>query len=107
MLCRVRHPQRPPAPHSPQVPLGIRRAIERLEDDFIENISVTELADHAHLSVDHFARTFRKVTGATPHQYLLRVRLSHARKLDDMSRQQTALAVNCRLYERRNSNEQR
>jgi small-conductance mechanosensitive channel len=27
--------------------------------------------------------------------------------LDDMSRQQTALAVNCRLYERRNSNKQR
>jgi hypothetical protein len=28
-------------------------------------------------------------------------------QLDDMSRQQTALAVNCRLYERRNSNKQR
>jgi AraC-like DNA-binding protein len=81
VLCRVRNPQRPPAPPCPHIPVGIRRAIERLEDDFIENISVTDLADHARLSIDHFARIFRKVTGTTPHQYLLRVRLSHARKL--------------------------
>jgi AraC family transcriptional regulator len=81
VLCRVRNPQCPPAVPNPHIPLGIRRAIERLEEDFIENISVTDLADHAHLSIDHFARIFRKVTGTTPHQYLLRVRLSHARKL--------------------------
>jgi AraC-like DNA-binding protein len=81
VLCRVRNPQCPPAASSPHIPLGIRRAIERLEDDFIENISVTDLADQARLSIDHFARIFRKVTGTTPHQYLLRVRLSHARKL--------------------------
>jgi AraC-like DNA-binding protein len=81
VLGRVRNPQCLPAAPNPHIPLGIRRAIERLEDDFIENISVTDLADHAHLSVDHFSRIFRKVTGTTPHQYLLRVRLSHARKL--------------------------
>ena len=81
VLYRVRNPQCPPAAPNPHIPLGIRRAIERLEDDFIENISVTDLADQARLSIDHFTRIFRKVTGTTPHQYLLRVRLSHARKL--------------------------
>jgi transcriptional regulator GlxA family with amidase domain len=77
----VRNPQCLPAAPNPHIPLGIRRAIERLEDAFIENISVTDLADEARLSIDHFTRIFRKVTGTTPHQYLLRLRLSHARKL--------------------------
>jgi AraC family transcriptional regulator len=81
VLCRVRNPQSPPATPNVHIPLGIRRAIERLEDNFIENVSVTDLAGHAHLSVDHFTRIFRNVTGTTPHKYLLRVRLSHARKL--------------------------
>jgi AraC-like DNA-binding protein len=81
VLCRVRNPLYPAATPNLHIPPGIRRAIERLEDHFIENVSVTDLADHAHLSVDHFSRIFRKVTGTTPHQYLLHVRLTHARKL--------------------------
>jgi transcriptional regulator GlxA family with amidase domain len=37
-----------------------------------------ELANHARLSPYHFLRTFQSLTGVTPHQYLLRVRLRRA-----------------------------
>ena len=33
------------------------------------------------MSRSHFALMFRQLTGYTPHQYLLLVRLNHARKL--------------------------
>jgi AraC family transcriptional regulator len=63
------------------VPPGIYRAVQSLETDFARHFSLTELAAQAQLSRSHFAQAFRQLTGHTPHQYLLWVRLSHARKL--------------------------
>jgi AraC-like DNA-binding protein len=74
------------------VPPGIRRAIERLEADFADDISLAQLADLAQLGRSHFASKFRQATGETPHQYLLRVRLSHARKLMAQGDQAMSLA---------------
>jgi len=74
------------------VPPGIRRAIERLEVDFANDLSLEKLADLAQLRRSHFASTFRHATGDTPHQYLLRVRLSHARKLIAQGDQAMSLA---------------
>jgi AraC family transcriptional regulator len=42
---------------------------------------LSELASLAKMSRSHFALMFRQLTGHTPHQYLLLVRLNHARKL--------------------------
>jgi AraC-like DNA-binding protein len=44
-----------------------------------------ELARDACMSEFHFLRTFERVTGVTPHQYVLRARLRHAalRLMDD------------------------
>jgi transcriptional regulator GlxA family with amidase domain len=39
---------------------------------------LTSLAGIARLSPYHFLRTFQALTGTTPHQYLLRVRLRRA-----------------------------
>ena len=63
------------------VPPGIKRAVERLEKDFAEDLSLSGLASLAKMSRSHFALMFRQLTGHTPHQYLLLVRLNHARKL--------------------------
>jgi AraC-like DNA-binding protein len=58
-----------------------KRAVARLESDFAEDLSLEELASLAKMSRSHFALTFRQLTGHTPHQYLLLVRLNHARHL--------------------------
>jgi AraC-like DNA-binding protein len=39
---------------------------------------LSSLAQIARLSPYHFIRTFERVTGTTPHQYLLRIRLRRA-----------------------------
>jgi AraC-like DNA-binding protein len=43
--------------------------------------SLEQMAASVYLSPYHFLRTFRRVTGTTPHQYLLRLRLRRAAQL--------------------------
>ena len=57
----------------------VREMIEAaLHDNGRPSPTLAELADGANLSVSHFIRAFRKQTGATPHQYLLRRRMERA-----------------------------
>jgi AraC-like DNA-binding protein len=51
------------------------RVIEERADD---PLTLGELARVAKLSAFHFLRTFRDLTGVTPHQYLMRTRLRQA-----------------------------
>lgn len=46
-----------------------------------EPISVAEMAQRARLSPSRFAAVFRRQFGCAPHQYVVRLRLSHARQL--------------------------
>ncbi len=41
-------------------------------------LNLRQLAREAHLSPYHFLRTFQRVAGVTPHQYVQRVRLREA-----------------------------
>jgi len=54
------------------------RAVRLIEHEPDAPLSVAELARTARLSPYHFIRSFEAVTGATPHQYLLRIRLHRA-----------------------------
>jgi AraC family transcriptional regulator len=49
----------------------------KIEDD----LSLDEMAQAVGLSTAHFARMFRKSTGATPHQFVLRQRLERAKAM--------------------------
>ncbi len=49
----------------------------RIEDD----LSLDEMAQSAGLSTAHFARMFRKSTGETPHQFVLRQRVDRAKAM--------------------------
>ena len=51
------------------------------EQRFAERVTLREAARVAGLSPDHFAEVFRAALGCTPHQYLVRCRLRHARQL--------------------------
>jgi AraC family transcriptional regulator len=48
-----------------------------MEDD----LSLDEMAQSVGLSTAHFARMFRKSTGETPHQFVLRQRLERAKDM--------------------------
>lgn len=56
----------------------VTRAVRRIESESDRDIDLRQLAQEARLSVYHFLRTFRRVTGVTPHQFLLRTRLRRA-----------------------------
>ena len=71
----------------------IGAAVEQLEQACHQSIALGDLAAHVGLSPFYFLRLFRKVTGTTPHQYLIGARLRlAARLLLDTSRQVTAIA---------------
>jgi AraC family transcriptional regulator len=91
LLRRVREPQGKASARVSGIPPGIQAAIRTLEDEYWESLSVAELAHRANLSVDHFARLFERVTGLTPHRYLLQVRLSRARAM--MTRRAPAMSL--------------
>jgi AraC family transcriptional regulator len=50
-----------------------------MNDNFMEDVSLSQLADMGNMSVFHFSRIFRKITDCTPYKYLLNVRLQLAR----------------------------
>jgi AraC-like DNA-binding protein len=56
----------------------ITMAVRRIEAQADEHFGLNALACEAAMSPYHFLRTFRQVTGMTPHQYVLRTRLHRA-----------------------------
>lgn len=57
------------------------RAIQAIESRFAGPLRVGDLAAEAGLSAAHFTALFRKATGITPHQYVLRVRVERVRQV--------------------------
>ncbi len=57
-------------------PLEIERLIDDLPLRCGENLSVTELARESGMCVTQFNERFKALTGVTPHQFLVRVRLA-------------------------------
>ncbi len=52
-----------------------------IDQHFDEDIDVAEIADEACFSKYHFIRLFKSIYGKTPHHYLTKVRIEHARLL--------------------------
>jgi AraC family transcriptional regulator len=59
-------------------PTRIARVLRQLESRIGERHRLADLARAAGLSRYHFLRTFQRVTGVTPHQWVLRARLREA-----------------------------
>jgi AraC family transcriptional regulator len=59
----------------------IRRAIELMHAHLDRELPLEEIAAAAYLSPFHFARLFKKLTGASPHAYLATLRTAHAQTL--------------------------
>ena len=59
----------------------IRLAVELMHAHLDRELPLEEIASAAHLSPFHFARLFKKLTGAAPHAYLASLRAARAQML--------------------------
>src|SRR5579864_2410284 len=59
----------------------LRRIKELVDAKLEDELSLDEMAQSVGLSTAHFARMFRKSTGETPHQFVLRKRLDRAKAM--------------------------
>jgi AraC family transcriptional regulator len=59
----------------------LRRIKELVRAKMEDDLSLDEMAESVGLSTAHFARMFRKSTGETPHQFVLRQRLERAKAM--------------------------
>jgi len=59
----------------------LRRIKELVHAKMEVDLSLDEMAQSVGLSTAHFARMFRKSTGATPHQFVLRQKLDRAKRM--------------------------
>jgi len=62
-------------------PARLRRVRELVHARLEDELGLDELAQSVGLSTAHFARMFRKSTGETPHQFVLRQRLERAKAM--------------------------
>ena len=62
-------------------PARLRRITELIHAKMEDELSLDDLAQSVGLSTAHFARMFRKSTGQTPHQFVLRQRLERAKAM--------------------------
>jgi AraC-like DNA-binding protein len=59
----------------------IRQAIQYLENHYMEDIALSDVARTLNLSPSYFSRVFRKFTGITFKKYLSRIRVERAERL--------------------------
>jgi AraC family transcriptional regulator len=59
----------------------LRRVLAYVEDNLEKDLSLPEIAAVAELSVSHFKESFRETIGLPVHQYVIRRRVEHAKRL--------------------------
>jgi AraC family transcriptional regulator len=59
----------------------LKRLVDYIDAHLAEGISLADMASTCGLTRMHFAAQFRAATGRTPHEYLLRCRIEHAKDL--------------------------
>ena len=65
----------------PERSRAVAKAVAFIERQYQTDMSIEDIADAACLSPYHFSRLFKRETGLSPHQYLIRKRVSAAREL--------------------------
>jgi AraC family transcriptional regulator len=70
----------------------LERAMRFFDQRFAERVTMKEAARVAGLSPNYFVEVFRSAVGCTPHQYLVRCRLRHARQLMALEGHRQSLA---------------
>lgn len=86
---------RPVAQRAGQERLAVRRARRYIEERFSDRVTLSDVAEHVHLSPYYLLRVFRNEVGLPPHAYLDTIRIRHAQRLiaRGMALADTATAV--------------
>lgn len=59
----------------------LQRVLSFIDTNYDQDLSLAQLANAAGMSTFHFSREFKKSTGKTPHQYLMKFRVDRAKLL--------------------------
>lgn len=69
-------------PHRGGLPMNRLRFVTGYIEEHLEaDLALLDLANILQMSVCHFIRSFKQSTGLSPHQYVLRKRIEHAKSL--------------------------
>ncbi len=78
----------------------LKQMLAVIDHRYMENLSIGEIADGAHISVSECLRTFKKYTGTTPIQFLIEKRLEKAAEKIRMGDQRISLiAESCGFHD--------
>jgi AraC family transcriptional regulator len=72
----------------------LRRAVEYMEANLLEEVRLSELAQATGLSPSHFARAFKVSMGLTPHRWLIEQRILRAKQLMTKHAKPISVAAN-------------
>ncbi len=73
----------------------LKPAVAYMEEHYSGNLRLSDIADHANMTPNHFCKCFKALSGMTPFAYITRYRLKkarHALQTTDMNVTETALA---------------
>lgn len=76
-------------------PARLRRIKELVHAKMEDELSLQEMAQSVELSVPHFSRMFRKSTGESPHEFVLRQRIERAKEMLRVEARVIDVAVAC------------
>ena len=62
-------------------PDAVHKAVQYLHANYMKQIEITTLADASNVSPSRFQHIFKTHMGTSPHQYLLSLRIEHAKEL--------------------------
>jgi AraC family transcriptional regulator len=87
--------ERQAAPTSRRVEEGIRRVIEHMEANLADPLSVERLERISGLGSRRFSTEFKRITGMSPHRYLMTLRVERAKRMLQQRERIAEIAVAC------------
>jgi AraC-like DNA-binding protein len=75
-LCRYQHRK----PHTTETHAIIKKSMSYIAANYQNPITVSDIAENNCMSVFHYCRMFKSLTGISPHKYLTQYRLSMSHK---------------------------
>ena len=80
--------------------LHLARALSYIEDHFLEDLSLEEIASNSNISVRHLNRVFKSYYQTSPHAYVLKLRLERAcTLLRETKLSVTEVSVKCGFHD--------